>query len=240
MAFIENRRTKRKLMLAAVIAGGTLVVCGLIALMVLVAVKPDAEPDPAPTHTPNLDTEAPTTEPTLEPTAEPTPYAEATVSPVPEQTWTERPNVLLDIELIADDGRQTVNGRMYVDFVNNADVDMYYAMFEVGALSIDNVTIDGRAARFTVSDDGMLMLPFVDILDTQEHIDIFFEFSASAEHGTSLPIPVPAYDTVFDMTAYVRSATELGFSVSPTTVIETDVHVYCFMLEGIKNFELRI
>ncbi len=250
MAFIENRRIRRKLVIAAIIAGGILVICGITVLIVLLAInakKHKTSLEPNTSETPTVYASAEASE-SAAPTAfaEPTPTTESDdsqgiVTPCPVQTREERGCVLLVMEVTpsADsDGnvQMLVTGKWSMTFVNNTDFVMYEAMFIARGLTVTSAMVNNKAVRYTQNDEGLLALPFANVLEPLGQVEVYFEFSALISEEAQITLPRTAYDSVFDITAYVVSYAPISSSYEPTEISSDETgYVYRFELTGITE-----
>ena len=224
MANIESRR-KNRILLPILISAGALLLAGVVVAAVLIIKHKNgtaapgsdvsATDTPAPTDTP-ISTEFVTDAPSY--TSEPE-YTEA----VPVRISDENSRVIIAMHAVQGSGEdggllETVSGSCSAYFVNNTDMPLYSAEFFVSGLRVVSATVNGYPARFSVSDDGVLTVPFMDELPLNGACSIFFEFRADILPGDSFSVPCFGEDMACEMCMEIDSDTPILFTgASPSS-----------------------
>ena len=168
-----------------------------------------------------------TDEPSAAPSAasEPSPVPTAAAAEYAPKRISDENSMLL-VELNADfdeDGAVlfvTVTGSCAAGFVNNTDVPLYSADFSVGNVRVISATVDGIPARFSVSEDGVLTVPFITELAVNDTCEIFFEFSAVIGPSDELVIPCFGDDMFYELTMSASSDIPMIFTGASPSQIE--------------------
>lgn len=124
-------------------------------------------------------------------------------------------SILLTASVSASDAegegeKYPVTGSCAVRFVNNTDSVLYSADFAVSGLQVFKASVGGVPARFSVSNEGVLTIPFFSELQRDEALEVYFEFGSDGGAGV-FSIPRPAYGGRFVLTAFISSRNALSF-----------------------------
>lgn len=233
MANIENRR-KMRIIIPILIGVGALITIGAIIAAVLIANNKNRnkEPDPTASATETYhvtETPAVTSDPTSEPSNTPLPeYTEA----APVRVSDENSQLMILIRAASGVGEENylsakLTGSCALIFVNNTDLPLYSANLFVSGLSVISATVNGSPARFTVSEDGVLTIPFLEELFQNESISIFFEFQAELLPGDEFTIPCFGEDMACEMQAFIETDTPIVFTgITPSSSEEDGIYRY--------------
>lgn len=222
MTSIERRRRRRKIVPIVSAVTAALVIALIVFLVIFIskrACSGGVTPDPTfiPSETPPDPTDT-------QEAAETPEQTRLTPAPTPSRVSPEMSFVMLSVEITKQEGGEgetlkSITGSCAVEFVNNTDVPLYCAEFNVSVLSVLNVTVNGVPARFTV-EDGRLTVPFLDLLQRESSCDVYFTFEAVTDAG-ELSLFSFGYDTAFGLTAVIRSETGLTVDV-PEAAADSD------------------
>ena len=229
MANIERRRKKRKLNLILAAAAAVLVLGGVVALIIVLSgrnkkpVQADNDPTASPTQIVDPETSLDTPDPEPSETEVSSPIPTEVFNPEtdddrdPIRISDEQSIVLVNAECSKQYSASgtlmaVIKGSASIVFVNNTDTIMYEAVFDVGELEIDQVLLNGAPARFSVTEDGILTIPFVRALGADEECGIYLEFDLLTEASEKIEFLRFSYDTSFILSAYIDSSLFIEFS----------------------------
>ena len=233
MANIEKRRIQRKTLLILAAAAALITIGAVAALLIIFIPRINNREAAVPTE-PALTAEpspAPSAEPSLPPETEAPTQAVPTSNPV--RVSDEMSVMLFSMNLISssdDDGTvyYSISGSAAVEFVNNTDRALYSADLFIGGMNVDCVTLDGTASGFSVSDDGILTVPFLDVLEPNESCEFFFSFSMF-NHGEEIAVPYFSYETAYELRLSILSDIPL---IVPGAAERNDGERYVYENEG--------
>lgn len=257
MANIEKRRKKRIVIPIVIISCAVLLTAGIIiALVLLISHNKHKAQTPDPSEP--LDTIASeSNEPTDGPTPLPTdtvPSPAATQQPTEDAVKTQPADTenisggdpvritedlsAADIELRVKDGRVAL--RCLISFVNNTDSVLYYAGFYTGGLQPVIATSSGQSAKFYVDENGMLVIPFINELETGGSCDIYFELEGVFDPDNGITLPVFGYDTAYLLYASIDSDVSLNSEGASLKFVSVDsMYHYSIVKQTVRSVILK-
>ena len=241
MANIESRR-KIRIVIPIIISAAALLIIGTVITLIIVFSKSRPNDEPEPTF--SAESFDPTDKPAASVSVSSAPSADATQAPVdtpaPVETSAPAPirvseeNSLLIVEMHAVNGSaqdgglvEIVTGSCAAEFVNNTNQPLYSADFYSLGLNVISASVNGVPARFSISDDGVLTIPFLEELPVNASCSVYFEFEACILPDGEFAIPCFGNDMACSMYASITSDTPVIFTgISPSSSEEDGEYLY--------------
>ncbi len=218
MSNIESRRKNRIILPAAIAAGVLLIALAVLAVVFLTKnAKKRKDPDPSSAAVgSDLPTDIPSVTELISEAPSHTPAPEST-EPVPVRISDENSRVIIIMRAVSASGTdggimESVTGYCSAEFVNNTDIPLYSANFITTGLTVISASVNGYPARFSITEDGLLTIPFTEELPVNETLEVFFEFRADVLPGDEFALPCFGEEMACEMYASVDSDTPIIFA----------------------------